>query len=188
MRKEEVVTDPRGLLIVMMQPSPGGEEEFNDWYDTEHIRDRGANPGFLTALRFVCLEGWPKYLALYDIESIKALSTPEYVASSGANHSVWSKRVISRVTGLYRAEGVQVQPVDAVTGSKGSATRLVLLRFRGLQPENESHVARGLDQTYGSRPELLQCRLFRSTYEEMIHHVAVVELKAPVAIDRIDLK
>ena len=180
--------DPKALLIVMMQPSPNGEEEFNDWYDTEHMRDRSANPRFLTALRFVCIEGWPRYLALYDLDSIKALSTPEYVASSGANHSPWSKRVLSRVHGLYRAEGVQIQPGDAVTGTKGTGSRLVLFRFRGLQPEHESHIARGLLETYGSRPELLQCRFFRSSYEEVTHHLALVELKAPVAADSIDVK
>ena len=81
--------DPKALLVAMMQPSPNEEEEFNDWYDTEHMRDRAANPGFLTAMRFVCLEGWPRYLALYDLASIRALSEPEYIASSGANHSPW---------------------------------------------------------------------------------------------------
>jgi hypothetical protein len=182
------VPDPKALLVVMMQPSPNGEEEFNDWYDTEHIRDRGANPGFLTALRYVCLEGWPRYLALYDLDSIKALSTPEYIASSGANHSSWSKRVIGRVQGLYRAEGVQLSPGNAVTSAKGTGSRLILWRFRGLQVEHESHIACGLEKAYGSRPELLQCRIFRSSYEDVLHHLALIELKAPVATDSIDLK
>jgi hypothetical protein len=182
------VPDPKALLVAMMQPSPNEEEEFNDWYDTEHMRDRGAHPGFLTALRFVCLEGWPRYLALYDLASIKALSEPEYIASSGANHSPWSKRVLARVHGIYRAEGVQLQPGDTITGEKGHGSRLVLWRFRGLAPEHEAHVARGLEQSYGSRPELLQYRLFRSAYEDVTHHLAVIELKAPVATESIDLK
>jgi hypothetical protein len=26
-----------GVLLVMMEPAAGAEDEFNDWYDTEHF-------------------------------------------------------------------------------------------------------------------------------------------------------
>ena len=33
-----------GLLLVMMEPPEEMEEEFNEWYDTEHIPEREAVP------------------------------------------------------------------------------------------------------------------------------------------------
>jgi len=52
-----------GLLLVTMEPTAAMQEEFNDWYDQEHIPERIALPGFLSATRWVCLQGWPRYLA-----------------------------------------------------------------------------------------------------------------------------
>ena len=54
----------KGFLLVLMQPPPTLEEEFNAWYDTEHIAERRAVPGFETALRYVCIDGAPRYLAM----------------------------------------------------------------------------------------------------------------------------
>ena len=63
----------KGLLLVTMEPPASVEEEFNDWYDHEHLPQRMLMPGFETGARFVCLEGWPRWLALYDLTSLAAL-------------------------------------------------------------------------------------------------------------------
>ena len=34
--------NPKGLLVAMMEPPAGFEEEFQDWYDTEHGPERMA--------------------------------------------------------------------------------------------------------------------------------------------------
>ena len=44
----------KGFLLVLMQPPPAFEEEFNAWYDAEHIPERCATPGFETGN----LSGW----------------------------------------------------------------------------------------------------------------------------------
>ena len=63
----------RGLLLAMMEPPPAMEEEFQDWYDTEHFPERATCEGFLTAHRFICIDGWPRYLALYDVADTDVL-------------------------------------------------------------------------------------------------------------------
>ena len=35
----------RGLLLAMMEPPPAMEEEFQDWYDTEHFPERATCEG-----------------------------------------------------------------------------------------------------------------------------------------------
>jgi hypothetical protein len=69
----------RALLLVLLDiDSSVDEDEFNRWYFEEHIRERLACPGFISARRFVAVHSHPRYLALYEIDSPDALATPEY--------------------------------------------------------------------------------------------------------------
>jgi len=68
-----------GLLAVWMQIPAEGEADLNDWYTKEHLPERIAIPGFLSALRYVSLEGEPKYMALYDLETPSVLYSDGYI-------------------------------------------------------------------------------------------------------------
>jgi hypothetical protein len=46
----------KGVLIAAMDFSNVGADEFNDWYDTEHIPERQRVPGFLTLQRWIGAE------------------------------------------------------------------------------------------------------------------------------------
>ncbi len=74
----EIHSRPSGLLLVMMESDPQFDDDFNKWYNEEHIPERLACPGFLSARRFIAKEGSPRYLALYDLENVDAVKTPEY--------------------------------------------------------------------------------------------------------------
>jgi hypothetical protein len=93
-----------GMLMVQMEPPAAIEEEFHSWYDSEHIPEREALPGFLSAARFVCVDGWPRYVGSYDLASLDVLESDAYRAIGGENLSPWSKRVLSRVVGTRRFE------------------------------------------------------------------------------------
>ncbi len=170
---------PKGLLMVAMQPAAGEEEEFQDWYDTEHVPERAAIDGFLTARRYVCTSGWPRYLAAYDLRDLDVLGEAGYRAISGANFSPWSKRVLARVQGLYRVEGLQVHPGEVSAGDNGQFPWLTLWRFRGAGDGMAADILAGLDAAYAGRREVVQTRLFRSTYDGEGDHVALVETRAP---------
>lgn len=178
---------PKGLLMVAMQPAAGGEEEFHDWYDTEHMPERAAIAGFLTAQRYVCTTGWPRYLATYDLRDLDVLREPGYLAVSGAHFSPWSKRILGRVQGLYRVEGVQLHPGEALTGAAGRCPWLTLWRFRGAPADIAAGLHNGIEAAYsGDRRGIAQIRLFRSSYDGADDHVALVETRAPgegIALD-----
>src|SRR3954464_8501762 len=99
----------KGYLLVMMQPPPAFEDEFNAWYDTEHIPERVAVPGFETGIRYVCLSGAPRFLAIYDTRTPQVLDSPEYLRVSFDRSSPWTKRVTSRVK-VDRSAGAQIYP------------------------------------------------------------------------------
>jgi hypothetical protein len=67
-----------GLLFSQMEPPPGWEDDFHDWYERHHIPARMAIPGFASATRYEALDGEPRYLACYFLDDMGALETPEY--------------------------------------------------------------------------------------------------------------
>jgi hypothetical protein len=171
----------RGLLLAMMEPPPAMEEEFQDWYDTEHFPERAECEGFLTASRFVCIDGWPRYLALYDLADTEVLRGPGYAKIAGERYSPWTHRIVSRVWGQYRADAAQVYPGTALLGDSGAAARIALWRFRHAPPTAEAPIIDGLRALYGERPETAQLRLFRADQPDGTDYIAIVELRATQA-------
>lgn len=98
----------RGLLLVMMEPEPGFEDQLNRWYDEEHLAERMAVPGFLTGRRFRAVQGAPKYLALYDLASPAVLDSDAYRAMSEPP-SPWTAEVRQHVA-ITRNVYVDITP------------------------------------------------------------------------------
>jgi hypothetical protein len=171
----------KGLLLATMEPPANIEEEFQDWYDSEHFPERLNCAGFETARRFVCVDGWPRYLALYDLTDVDVLHGPAYAAIAIDRYSSWTHRIMSRVWGQYRAEGVQVFPGDALLGQSGPCARLVLWRFRRVPAALEAQLGEGLRKLYGGRPDTAQVRLFRVRGPEPADYLGLVELRGPVS-------
>lgn len=87
------MTTSRGLLLFTTDIDPAMEPEFHRWYEEEHIAERMAVPGFLTARRFRAIEGGPKFMALYDLESPEVLASEPYLSLVGVNKSAWTRRM-----------------------------------------------------------------------------------------------
>lgn len=168
----------KGFLLVTMQPAPAFEEEFNAWYDSEHIPERLAVPGILTARRYVCADGHPKYLAMYDLESHAVMQSPGYVRVGYENASPWTKRVTSRVR-PWRSTGDQIWPGDRLT--RGGAA-VLLVRFRGVASSASTEVVGIARNVFEPRPETLQLRILAcDTGAAGTDVMAFVEQRVPVS-------
>ena len=106
------MTSNMGLLLTMTEPPAAMDEEFNAWYDTEHMAERLAIPGFLSARRWVrdCKSGEGRYLATYELNNPGVLDTPEYLAHVGDHFTPWSKRCLGRTTVFRRWACEQIAP------------------------------------------------------------------------------
>lgn len=40
------------VLVVHSRPAPGREQEYNDWYNNQHLKDVLAQPGYISARRY----------------------------------------------------------------------------------------------------------------------------------------
>jgi len=90
------------------------EEEFNAWYDSEHLPERLAIPGFRSARRWSadCAPAEGKYRATYELDSPAVLQSPAYIARySGA--TPWTQRCLGLARAvLLVASEAQTRPAD----------------------------------------------------------------------------
>lgn len=145
----------KGLLLVLADPPAPLEEEFNDWYDTEHLPERRCVPGFETALRFKSVGDGPAYAAIYDLQSLDVLQSEPYLAVSAANFSPWTRRVTAR-SRTVRITARQISPAQRSTGR---CARLMLMRIRQMADAEPGSVAQRLRDGF-SRQGLIQLRMF----------------------------
>lgn len=179
------MSKPMGFLMVTMEPPPALEEEFNDWYDTEHVPERKAVAGFETATRFVCVAGWPRYVAYYDLRDVGVMDEPGYQAISGTRFSPWSKRILTRVRGLYRAYGEQVYPGRALTGPMA---QLLLIRFRSIASADETGLVERIRREFEARAGVRQVRVVRNLADAGGEYLGLIETALPLAAPAFDAK
>jgi hypothetical protein len=176
----------KGFLLAMMEPSSSFEEEFQDWYDNEHVPERMAVPGFETGQRFVCQSGFPRYVAFYDLSSLDVLRSPAYLQAHGKGVSPWTLRVRARTYGRYRFTGTQVYPGQANLGDKGAAVRLMILRFRKVVAADQEKTLAGLKANFEGRAGVSQLRLFHGEESEGGDFLATVEFSTNAATPEVD--
>ncbi len=87
-----------GMLAVWSEVPPEHEEEFNEWYNQEHISERLSVPGVLSAARYEAVKSGPKHLAVYELEHPSVMQSSEYVTLKN-NPTKWSKRMSPDVIG-----------------------------------------------------------------------------------------
>ncbi len=104
----------RGLLLTMTEPPPDMDEEFNAWYDTEHLPERLAIPGFRSARRWVAdvPPGAGRYLATYELDAPGVLASREYLARFEAA-TPWTRRCLGKCVVFRRWACEQSAPGEA---------------------------------------------------------------------------
>ena len=78
------------LYLVRMDVDPAAEQEFNEWYTTDHVANLGRVPGVHSARRFRALNAGPhvrRYLALYYLDCPGVRQTAHW---QRAAHTDWS--------------------------------------------------------------------------------------------------
>ena len=135
----------KGFLMVTMEPPSSMEEEFNEWYDTEHVPERIAVKGFETAQRYVCTSGFPRYMAAYDLNTPEILAGKQYKNISGEKFSPWSKRILNKVKGLWRVTGEQIYPGHS---RATTSQRLTLLHYQDISPRLLEQFIQEMRDTY----------------------------------------
>lgn len=175
------MAEPMGILISSFDYSPVAEDEFHDWYDTEHIPERARIPGFLDCTRWLAVDVPKVSLNTYDLASVDVLRSEGYLAVGYESNSPWTRRVGWRCIKRLRFEGIQANPGDRrpPTGADG----LVVIAMNSAAGRDEG-LASALDDWLREvdRMDGVACaRRFRATLSTH-GHVLVCHLDAPAVI------
>ena len=90
------------LFVVGIELEAGHEDDFNDWYNTEHLPALAEVPGVNRAVRYRRVSDtpdYPEYLALYDITSLDIAGNADWVA---AVETPWTARLRPHFTARWR--------------------------------------------------------------------------------------
>ena len=99
--------------VVETDVLPGMEDEFNAWYDTEHVPGLAAVPGTVRAQRFLVAGGSPRYHACYDLETIdkrgfqallREIPTEDLVVALKTASDAMKEKVFSNVSSRAAAQ------------------------------------------------------------------------------------
>jgi len=178
----------KGTLIAAMRIAQVAEDEFHDWYDTEHLPERQRVPGFLVCERWLGAEDHLVSVATYDLDSVAVLQGAAYRAIGGENLSPWSKRVTARVDRLMRFEGDQILPGDQLPPSSAGG---LLLNAMNIAPELEAEFNEWYDKEHipalAAVPGVLGARRFRGTSGNR-KYVALYHLAEPGVVESAEWK
>jgi len=139
----------------MTEPLPEQEEEFNAWYDTEHVPERLSIPGFLSARRWITDEACDlslpaeqrvgRYLATYELERPEVLDTPEYLRHIGDGSTPWTKRSLGRAAVFRRWACEQINPGELAAPA---GSRALFLACGDVPAEHDAEFNRWYDEEH----------------------------------------
>ena len=84
------------LLMVWADIPAYKEDEFNKWYNEEHLAELLAVPGVLNAARYEAVKSGPKYLACYELESPAVVESDAF---KNRPRTPWGGRVSPSIIG-----------------------------------------------------------------------------------------
>ena len=143
---------------------PALEDEFNRWYDEEHLADLLAQPGVVSGRRFVraptafSAPSELNYITIYQLHDTSVLETPSYRAMATAL-SEWTKRVAMTLpmrrdiaTQIYPTSHAESQPVgDAIMHVFTHADASIVDDFHRWYEEEHIPALVACDGVFGAR-------------------------------------
>jgi hypothetical protein len=97
--------------------------EHDHWHTHRHLPERLSIPGFLRGTRWVALEGEPRYMVLYEVQSVSTLTSEAYLQRLD-NPTPWTSKIMPGYRRMSRG-------LCSVLGSFGRLRPLSLcIRFK----------------------------------------------------------
>jgi hypothetical protein len=117
-------TDAPGELLIWTSVDPAYEQDFNQWYDQEHMQERAAIKGFRWSRRYHSDTCARPYLALYQTDTLHVFTSEPY-RQAFTKQTQWSERNFKRMRDTSR----RVNAVTPLAGiGTGAAVALVCLQ------------------------------------------------------------
>ncbi len=151
--------DLPGILFVWTDVDPNHEQDFNQWYDREHVKERVALPGFISGIRYQSVYGPRRYLGLYRTTSLDAFKTPAYFQAF-RHQTPWSVSNLGRMHNPMR----RVCSIGPESGA-GTGSWLAVLRLGTQTDSSREEKITQLSNVLLNIDGVLSCRLLTPDQE-----------------------
>lgn len=105
--------DGAGALVIWTDIAADAEDDFNGWYDHQHLDERVNVPGFLNGRRYQAIDAQPfdlapaKFLAWYEVQSPDVLGSAVY-GERQANPTEWTSRIMPQFLNVTRVTSARI--------------------------------------------------------------------------------
>jgi hypothetical protein len=151
--------DCRGLLAIWNDVVPGKESDFEQWYQTEHLPERLAVPGFRLGRRWEAVAGQPRHFCCYLVDGPDVLSSAAYMDRLN-NPTPWTRRVMS---GVFRN---MTRSACSLVASGGLARGAVCVVARFPKAIDELAIATAIGE-WGMESGIARWELWRAVPTEV---------------------
>jgi len=192
--------EPKGVLAIWNDLDPEIETDYHEWYWQEHLLERLAVPGFLTARRYEVVGRGPKYFSFYLTTSVEVLKSPAYLQRIH-NPTEWTRRCMACFRNMNRTACRQT--IDLGRGIGGAAVTMEIETAAGQEDSLRRKISDSLFPELLKSPGatgLLRCQLWegdpgitdqktaeqalRGGEDKMVNWVVVIEASSPAQAEK----
>ena len=190
----------KGVLAIWNDLDPKIETDYHEWYWQEHLLERLAVPGFLTARRYEAVGKGPKYFSVYLTTSVEVLKSPAYLQRIH-NPTEWTRRCMASFRNMNRTACRQT--IDLGRGIGSAAVTMEIEAVAGQEDSLRRKISASLVPELLKSPGatgFLRCQLWegdpgitdqktaeqalRGGGDKMVNWVVIIEASSPAQAEK----
>jgi len=105
------------------------EDDYNAWYDREHMFERVSVPGIRRARHYRTVSGAPKFFTYFELDEPAVVSSGVYFAQTN-NPSPWTQRILPHFRDVNRTASHVIRRIGQGFGAAAMTVRLSLVGGR----------------------------------------------------------
>lgn len=112
-----------GILGVWSSITAEAAEDYDAWYEREHMFERLEVPGFRRAKHYATVSGSPQFFTYFELDAPSVVVSPAYLTQSN-NSSAWTQRILPHFRDANRTAFSVVRRVGRGYGSAAMTVRV----------------------------------------------------------------
>lgn len=147
-----------GTLAVWSGIDAGSEEDYNAWYEREHMFERVEVPGIRRARHYRTVSGTPKFFTYFELDEPSVVSSGVYLAQSN-NSSPWTQRILPHFRDVNRTVSQVIRRLGRGFGANAMTVRMFL--GGGADAVRTARLADRFVSEIVKRPGIIAAQLWR---------------------------
>jgi hypothetical protein len=120
---------PTGILAVWSDVDAAGEDDYNAWYDREHLFERLEVPGFHRGRHYLTVSGAPRYFTYFVTDNAAVVASQAYLVQAN-QPSPWTRRILPHFRNTNRTACNVVYRLGRGYGAASLTIRLAAVAGR----------------------------------------------------------